>query len=279
PTKSELRPPKQAPSMWQIYFADWLQDHKTRHPHDKLNVAQAAKEAGQLYKTLDEEMKEDLKRRVYLEKEVHERRLQAWQRTLTPEDIKRENRFRAAEHKAGLSSPANIKDPNAPKPPKKPLSAYFLFITRIRSDPALFQEVFGDEMEVTRQSVLAARRWREMSDEEKEPFLTQAKYGKIQYEALRKIYEEQVAGPSGSDSPHSANHNKDNTSFRRKEALQAYPIRSFLDQTKVIKDFAAGGVSFGVESAAWTPTLYPQETDFYEDIPADFLSKFSQIII
>jgi hypothetical protein len=58
PTKSELRPPKQAPSMWQIYFADWLQEHKTRHPHDKLNVAQAAKEAGQLYKTLNAEAKE-----------------------------------------------------------------------------------------------------------------------------------------------------------------------------------------------------------------------------
>ncbi|PVF96301.1 hypothetical protein CPB86DRAFT_709363, partial [Serendipita vermifera] len=202
PTKSELRPPKQAPSMWQIYFADWLQDHKTRHPHDKLNVAQAAKEAGKLYKTLDEEMKEDLKRRVYLEKEVRERRLQAWQRTLTPEDIKRENRYRAAQRKAGLSRRANIKDPNAPK---KPLSAYFMFLARIRSDPALVQEVFGDETETTRQSVLAARRWREMSDEEKKPFLTQAEHDKIQYEALRKIYEEQAAGASGSDSSRSAN--------------------------------------------------------------------------
>jgi hypothetical protein len=58
PLKSELRPPKQAPSMWQIYFADWLQDHKARQPQDKLNVAQAAKEAGQLYKTLNAEQKE-----------------------------------------------------------------------------------------------------------------------------------------------------------------------------------------------------------------------------
>lgn len=58
PTKSELKPPKQAPSMWQIYFADWLQQHKTRFPHDKLNVAQAAKEAGALYKTLGPTEKE-----------------------------------------------------------------------------------------------------------------------------------------------------------------------------------------------------------------------------
>jgi hypothetical protein len=104
---------------------------------------------------------------VQLEKDIRERRLNAWQRTLTPEDIKRENRFRAAQRKAGLSRRANIKDPNAPK---KPLSAYFMFLARIRSDPALVYEVFGDETETTRQSVLAARRWREMSDEEKKVY-------------------------------------------------------------------------------------------------------------
>lgn len=199
PIKSELRPPKQAPSMWQVYFADWLQDHKARQPQDKLNVAQAAKEAGQLYKTLSAEAKEDLKRRVQQEKESRERRLTAWQRTLTPADIKRENKFRAAQRKAGLSRRANIKDPNAPK---KPLSAYFMFLARIRSDPLLVEEVFGGETETTRQSVLAAQRWREMSDEEKKPFLTQAEHDKIQYEALRKIYEEQASmSERGSRSP------------------------------------------------------------------------------
>lgn len=105
-----------------------------------------------------------MKRRVQLEKEVRERRVAAWHRTLTPEDIKRENKFRAAQRKAGLSRRANIKDPNAPK---KPLSAYFMFLAKIRSDQRLVDEVFGGETETTRQSVLAARRWREMSDEEK----------------------------------------------------------------------------------------------------------------
>ncbi|KAG8761441.1 exp1-like protein [Serendipita sp. 396] len=204
PTKSELHPPKQAPSMWQVYFADWLQDHKTRYPHDKLNVAQAAKEAGQLYKTLTEAEREHLKRRVYQEKEARERRLSAWQRTLTPNDIKRENKFRAAQRKAGLSRRANIKDPNAPK---KPLSAYFMFLAKIRSDSRLVDEVFGGETETTRQSVLAAQTWREMSDEEKRPFLTQAEHDKIQYEALRKIYEEQAGSGSSSS----------NTSTMRKQ--------------------------------------------------------------
>ena len=65
-------------------------------------------------------------------KEAREREHEAYMRTLTPEDIKRENLFRAAQRKAGKSRKSNIKDPNAPK---KPLSAYFMFLQRIRASP------------------------------------------------------------------------------------------------------------------------------------------------
>ena len=85
-------------------------------------------------------------------------------RTLTPEDIKRENAYRTAQRKAGKSRRGNIKDPNAPK---KPLSAYFKFLKHIRSDRALAKDVFGDETETTQQSVLAAGRWRAMTVEER----------------------------------------------------------------------------------------------------------------
>lgn len=86
-------------------------------------------------------------------------------RTLTPEDIKRENAYRAAQRKAGKSRKSNIKDPNAPK---KPLSAYFMFLQRIRANPRLVQEIFGDETETTKQSVLAAAKWRSMTDAERQ---------------------------------------------------------------------------------------------------------------
>lgn len=65
-------------------------------------------------------------------KEERERELAAYMRSLSPEDIKRENVFRAAQRKAGRSRKSNIKDPNAPK---KPLSAYFMFLQRIRASP------------------------------------------------------------------------------------------------------------------------------------------------
>jgi hypothetical protein len=97
-------------------------------------------------------------------KEARERELDMYMRGLTPDDIKRENLFRTAQRKAGKSRKSNIKDPNAPK---KPLSAYFMFLQRIRSDAVLVQEVFGSETETTKQSVLAAAKWRSMTDDER----------------------------------------------------------------------------------------------------------------
>ncbi|KAI0375874.1 hypothetical protein BV20DRAFT_933142 [Pilatotrama ljubarskyi] len=186
PLRSTLRPPKLAPSAWQLYFTDWIQRHQASSSK-KLNVAQAAKEAGQEYAKLSPEEKEPYRRRSQEAKEARERELNAYMRTLTPEDIKRENAYRTAQRKAGKSRKGNLKDPNAPK---KPLSAYFMFLQRIRSDPELVKEVFGDETETTKQSVLAAGKWRSMTDEQRKPFLAQAEQEKLDYEAARKLYEE-----------------------------------------------------------------------------------------
>ncbi|KAH9045280.1 hypothetical protein EDB85DRAFT_2070139 [Lactarius pseudohatsudake] len=190
PHKSLLRPPKLAPSAWQLYFTDWIQRHQASSTR-KLNVAQAAKEAGVEYARLTAQEKEPYKRRSLAMKEIRERELHAYMSSLTPEDIKRENTFRAAQRKAGKSRRGNIKDPNAPK---KPLSAYFMFLQRIRSDPVLVREVFGDETETTKQSVLAAEKWRSMTDEERKPFLAQAEQEKLEYESARKLYEEGTTG-------------------------------------------------------------------------------------
>lgn len=104
------------------------------------------------------------KRRSQAMKEAREREMDAYMRSLTPDDIKRENVFRAAQRKAGKSRKSNIKDPNAPK---KPLSAYFMFLQRIRANPQLVKDIFGHETETTKQSVLAAAKWRSMTDEER----------------------------------------------------------------------------------------------------------------
>lgn len=188
--KSHLRPPKLAPSAWQLYFTDWIQKHQATSTR-KLNVAQAAKEAGQEYATLTAEEKEPYKRKSQSMKEQRERELSTYMHSLTPDDIKRENVFRAEQRKLGRSRKSNIKDPNAPK---KPLSAYFMFLQWIRASQGRVNEVFGTETETTKQSVLAAAQWRAMTDDERKPFLAQAEQEKMEYEAARRVYEEGSAG-------------------------------------------------------------------------------------
>lgn len=174
PAKSHLHPPRQAQSMWQLFFTDELNKAKaaassgnspggTPH-HAKLNVAQIAKDAGIAYANLTAEQKAYYVGKVQESKDQYAKELAAWQATLTPEDIRVENAFRAQQRKEGKSRKGNLKDPNAPK---KPLSAYFLFLKGIREDDALRARVWGDESETTKQSVLAAERWRSLSDEEK----------------------------------------------------------------------------------------------------------------
>ena len=104
------------------------------------------------------------KQRSLILKQARERENESYLRSLTPEDIKRENAFRTAQRKAGRSRKSNLKDPNAPK---KPLSAYFMFLQHIRSEPVLVRQIFGDEQETTKQSVLAAAKWRSMTDDER----------------------------------------------------------------------------------------------------------------
>ncbi|CAE6395365.1 unnamed protein product [Rhizoctonia solani] len=180
PTRSRLNPPKQAPSTWQIFFTEYLQSYKATNPERKLNVSQAAKDGGAAYKALSPQQKEIYKRKARLAKQEYDRELAAWQRMLTPEDIRVENAFRSAQRRAGKSRRSNLKDPNAPK---KPLSAYFMFLQWIRADPARILDVFGDETETTRQS----------------PFLAQAEREKLEYEAARKVYEERTSGTSRSN--------------------------------------------------------------------------------
>lgn len=203
--RSRLKPPKQSPSAWQIFFSEELQKIKATSPEERLNVAHVAKDAGQRYADLPEWKRQEYQQRSQEAKEQYEKELAEWRSKLTPDDIKQENLFRSAQRKMGKSRRGNLKDPNAPK---KPLSAYFLFLRTIRMDPALCQEVLEGEHETTKQSVLAAAKWRTMSDAEKKPYLEQAERDKAEYERLRREYEASHATADGGVAAHETAHDE-----------------------------------------------------------------------
>ncbi|KAJ1304013.1 hypothetical protein OPQ81_008421 [Rhizoctonia solani] len=108
--RSRLHRPKQAPSTWQIFFTEFLQNYKSGNPEHKLNISQAAKEGGVAYKALIPAQKEIYKRKARLAGEEYEREFAAWQRRLTPENIRQENAFRSAQRRAGKSRRPNLRD-------------------------------------------------------------------------------------------------------------------------------------------------------------------------
>ncbi|EIW78103.1 hypothetical protein CONPUDRAFT_156114 [Coniophora puteana RWD-64-598 SS2] len=121
----------------------------------------AAKEAGHKYAELSAAEKEPYKHKSAALKQERERQNTEYMKTLTPDNIKRENAYRTAQRKASKSRKSNLKDPNTPK---KPL-------------------IFGNKQEMMKQSVLTA------GDEHK-PLLARAEQEKLKYEAARRLYEE-----------------------------------------------------------------------------------------
>ncbi|KAI0320654.1 hypothetical protein OF83DRAFT_515200 [Amylostereum chailletii] len=219
--KSHLRPPKLAPSAWQLYFTDWIQRHQASSTR-KLNVAQAAKEAGADYALLTPEEKEPYRRRSLALKDLREKEYRSYLSGLTPDDIRKENAWRTAQRASGKSRKANIRDVHAPR---RPLSAYFTYLQWVRSDPQRVKDVFGTETETTRQSVLAATKWRAMTDDERRPFLAHAEQAKIEYETARKEYERSFEpASSGGSEPHGTNINFSVLPFQ--STLQALPSTS-----------------------------------------------------
>lgn len=71
------------------------------------------------------------------------------------------------------------KDPNAPK---RPMSAYFLFSTKFYQE----NKVSGSKM--TEISKAGAKRWREMTAEQKAPYILEAADNKGKYEQLLSAY-------------------------------------------------------------------------------------------
>ncbi|KAG8777306.1 hypothetical protein FRC12_000440 [Ceratobasidium sp. 428] len=241
PPPPGLHPPKRAPSAWQLFFTEYIQNYKKVNPRGNLNVAQAAKDAGVMYKALTPEQKEAsklcqkfvhftdyieqvYKRRSLSEKEQYERELNAWMHTsyatqtgsaptvwqiffseylqsyknfspgqkldviqaaqdggviykaLTSEQkeiYKRKAAFLKEQHEREDVGQTQIHAPD--EAPEKPISAYSMFLRWIRADRARVKEIFGNETEAAEQSVLAAAKWRTLSDAEKKPFLSQAR--------------------------------------------------------------------------------------------------------
>ena len=170
-----------------MYFLDEFVKLKTCSHRESINVAKLSSEAGQRYANLPDDVKQVYVQRGQEAREKYEKDLAAWHAQLTPEDIRLENQFRAAQRRLGKSRRGNMRDPNAPK---RPPPAYFLFLRAVRTIPAMRSEVCLDVRDSLKPSPWAAAHGRGWRLEEKRPFYEQAEREKAEYVRQRREYEE-----------------------------------------------------------------------------------------
>ncbi|GAA6030136.1 hypothetical protein JCM8097_009279 [Rhodosporidiobolus ruineniae] len=189
-TRSKLHPPKAPGNSWQIFFADYLAEHKANVvPGTKVSLTELVKEATPKYQSLSEDDKAALKARAEEQKRDYPAILEAWKQTLTPEMIREENVVRANRRKLGLSKKRALKIEGEPK---RPITGFFRFSQELREQG----DAFDGETDILKQSKIIAAKWRELPEEEKKPYNDAYAADKERYERERAEFEASIAKPS-----------------------------------------------------------------------------------
>ncbi|KAK7390768.1 hypothetical protein VNO78_18834 [Psophocarpus tetragonolobus] len=98
--------------------------------------------------------------------------------------------------KTKVEKEKKVKDPNMPK---RPPTAFFVFLDDFRKS---FKEANPDSKDIKRVGKEAGEKWRSMTDEEKKPYLDKVAELKAEYEKAMANYkagEEDIEGQAGSD--------------------------------------------------------------------------------
>ncbi|GAA5860432.1 hypothetical protein JCM3774_000417 [Rhodotorula dairenensis] len=167
--RTVLKPPKAPQNTWQIFFDEFIAEKKrSLAPGEKLpTVTTMTKDAAPQYRALDDAAREALHARYQAARDAYPAILDAWQKTLTPDLIRRENAVRANRRKAGLSRKRALRIDGEPK---KPITPFFRFCNEIRAEGPQ-SSVLQGETEITKQSSLLAQAWKALSEEERKPYL------------------------------------------------------------------------------------------------------------
>lgn len=164
-----------------IYFMERLEQVREKPEFQMTNrdgksvfdIRSAATTIGAEWKQLSDSERSRIDKLYEEHVKKYEKDLQAWQKSLTPDEIQRQNQFFAYQRKQGKKAvPRNISGPDQPK---RPLSAFFLFTQHLR------EQGEANTMPVTEFAREAGAKWKALSAKEKEPYEEKARASKEEY--------------------------------------------------------------------------------------------------
>ncbi|ORX56749.1 HMG-box [Hesseltinella vesiculosa] len=171
--------PARPRSAWQIYMRESLASLKEKQGDKKMNAPEVTRTLSTEWKNLGVAQKQ-----IYEEKFLHEREqhLTAYNKALeqaTPQQIFDENLLRRRY---------NIKELRDPKKPKRPMNGYLLYLTHLRKNgPRDFKDLPNSQ-----QTKEGAKRYKEMDQNQKQPFQDEAKSLLKAYQAASEAYKKQI---------------------------------------------------------------------------------------
>ncbi|XP_045806325.1 HMG1/2-like protein [Trifolium pratense] len=104
---------------------------------------------------------------------------------------------KAAPATKGGRKPAKGKEPKDPNKPKRPASAFFIFMEEFRKQ---FNKENPDNRAVSAVGKAAGAKWKSLSDADKAPYAAKAEKRKAEYEKVLRAYnKKQAEGPAAAD--------------------------------------------------------------------------------
>jgi hypothetical protein len=162
-TKADL-PPRRPVGPYVLFFMKYLQG-LTNKPHGTDELMGASKEASQIWKSLSEAEKQPFHDEAIAARAAYTIRRQTYFETVPASTLSEINRRRKVKGQSRLHR--TIKPEN-----RRPLPSFFRFIADFRTSPDA-QAILNDKQHGgnTHLSKVAGKKWMEMSDAEKAPYL------------------------------------------------------------------------------------------------------------
>ncbi|GBB93203.1 hypothetical protein RclHR1_02130016 [Rhizophagus clarus] len=172
--------PKKPSTAFTLFYRDFYHEEHKKNP--EYRITKIAKLAGEEWLKLSAEEKSRYVNQYKENQDEFKTSHEAWLRSLTPDQIAQENKRRRMEMSRGGKKKTKLKLLKHPDLPKKPKTSYIHFVVERMSNnnvgkaPDRIKEL--------------ASEWKQLSDEDKEPYKKRYQQDKNEYETDMKAFNE-----------------------------------------------------------------------------------------
>lgn len=181
-TNQELKtlpaPPRTGYSPWIVFVKEKVRQTAVRGKG-------FIKQCSLVWKNMSEEERQTYKDISSESKLQASRTYMNWINSLSPREIKKENRIRSQLRKEGNRGITLIKDP---RKPKRCLSSFLFFCAYARSRPDFIEKYVEGKTRIAEQTKMLAKKWALMGDSEKQEFVNSSINDKERYLRELELY-------------------------------------------------------------------------------------------